>query len=230
MKKVFADFLFNFTSDENYFTEFEVTSDHKPLINKILKELTNEDYAEYVKHLGERWPLGFEFFDKCIDFVDEENKYSFLELVWNMFFDGMDSNKTDGIHPWMGQFNPINEKDGHDIRYARWFREGAVRFEINEDNIIESASSSVYPAWWNNFEHFLEEVCEFRNKDFLIALLTELSKRLKRREQLNLPNKKGKRELLKVFKTWAGSDLSYFDSEDLDWFDNSPFLDNEEIQ
>ena len=74
----------------------------------------------------------------------------------------------------------------------------------------------------------MEEVCEFRSKDFLINLLTELSKRLKKDEQPSLPSEKGKKELLEIFKTWAGSDLSYFNGDEADWFSNVPFFDTEE--
>ena len=231
MKKEFSNFLFNFTTDEDYSIDFEVTNEHQPLINKILKELTYEEYETFVKQLDDRWFLGFEFFDRCIDFVVEENKEKFLELVWDMFFDQMDSSKTEGWHPWLGQFNPLDgleTEDDFESRNARWFREGAIRYEIAEDDILGSAYLILYPSWWINFEHFLEEVCEFRSKDFLINLLTELSKRLKKDEQPSLPSDKGKKELLEIFKTWAGSDLSYFDGDEQDWFSNVPFFETEE--
>jgi len=227
MKKEYSDFLFNFTTDENYWTEFEVTSDHQLLINKLLSELTDKDFETYVKKLGERWFLGFEFFYKCIDFIDEDHKEKFLELVWDMFFDQMDSSKTDGWHPWMGQFNPL-DGDDFESRVSRWFREGVIRFEIDEDDILGSANLFLYPSWWINFEHFLVEVCEFQSKDFLINLLTELSKKLKKDEQPSLPSEKSKKKLLEIFKIWAGSDLSYFNGDEQDWFSSVPFFDTQE--
>jgi hypothetical protein len=41
---------------------------------------------------------------------------------------------------------------------------------------------------------------------------------LKKDEQLSLSSETGKKELLIIFKRWAGSDLSYFDGDEQDWF------------
>ena len=223
MKKEYSNFLFNFTTDENYWTEFEVTSEHRLLINKILKELTYEEYETFVKQLDDRWVLGFEFFDGCIDFVDEENKEKFLELVWDMFCDQMDSRKSDGFHPWMGQFNPlrgISTEDDFETRASRWFREGTIRYEFSiysdEDILIPLGYTYSY-GWWRNIEHFLKEVCEFQTKDFLMNLLVRLGNRLKKDGQLNLVEEMSKDELLETFQIWAGSDLDYIDISILDW-------------
>ena len=222
MKQEFTNFLFNFTTDEEYFTEFEVTPDHRILINKLLNEMTDEDFGTYVKKLGERWFLGFEFFYKCIDFIDEKNKEKFLKLVWGMFSDQMDSSKTDGFHPWMGQFNPfeLDEEVDFETRASRWFREGTIRYEFSifsDEDILFPLGYTYSLGWWRNIEIFLDEFCEFQTKDFLLNLLNRLSDRLKQDDRLNLAGEMSKHELLEAFKTRVGSDLNYFDSDNVDW-------------
>ena len=59
-----------------------------------------------------------------------------------MFFDEMDSNKTDGFHPWLGQFNPLHEED-RATRHARWFREGVIRFEFDEWSMVSEGSGEL---------------------------------------------------------------------------------------
>lgn len=222
MKKEFSNFLYNFTTDEECFTEFEVTPDHRILINKLLNEISDEDMSTYIKKLGERWFLGFEFFDKCIDFIDEANKEKFLELVWNMFSDQMDSSKSEGFHPWMGQFNPfeLDEESDFETRAPRWFREGTIRHEFSiysHEDILIPLGYTYSLGWWKNIEHFLKEVCEYQTKEFLMNLLLRLGNRLKKDEPLNIFQEMSKHELLETFKIWAGSDLHYFDSDILDW-------------
>ena len=120
---------------------------------------------------------------------------------------------------WHGQFNPLYEVKS-DTKFAKWFREGVIRFELNEysdENILVPLGYTYNYRWWKNIEHFLDEVGELQTKDYLLNLLNGLGNRLKKTEQLNLAGEMSKQELIDAFKTWAGSDLGYFDRDDLDW-------------
>ena len=105
MKQEYQDFLFKFTSDEDFFCE--PVPGVESILNELLSEITEKDLIDYADSFEDRFLLGFDFF-ACAEMVAEKNKEKFLAFTWVMFRDGADDKKTDGFHPWMGQFNPLN--------------------------------------------------------------------------------------------------------------------------
>ena len=221
MKKEFEDFLFNFTTDYIGFRDdpekLKVQATHRVLINDLLKEVSAKDVKKYASQLNNRWlALGFKFLDECIEFVDGQNKVKFLEFVWLMF--AFERDQTDW-HQWSGQFDPLYEAKP-DWKYAKWFREGAIRFELKgykEQYILGPLEYTFQYLWWKNIEHFLGELCEFQTNDFILIFLKQLGKKLDKDEQLSISNKMNNFQILEVFKTWADDDLKRFDEEEMDW-------------
>ena len=221
MKKEYSDFLFNFTTDDIGFYDFnkplKIQPQQEVLLNDILNEVTTPELEKYSNQLHNRWlACGFEFLNTCIEFVGEQNKVKFLEFVWLMF--AIERAETEW-HSWNGKFDPLYEVKP-DTKFAKWFREGVIRFEFKEysgEHILVPLGNTYNYRWWKNIEHFLDEVGELQTKDYLLKLLDALGQQLKKDEQLSLPNETDKKELLNIFKTWAGSDLSYFDGDSVDW-------------
>ena len=212
MKKEFKDFLFRFTDEEN--ADFKIKSTERDLLNNILREVSTQELAMYASQLNNRWLLGFTFWDACFDFVEEKNKVKFLEIVWIMF--SSEKDKEDW-HPWDGQFDPLyGEK--RDSKKAKWFREGVVRFELDE-TLLPLQYTFNY-GWWNNIEHLLGDLCKFRKKDFLINFLINLAKKINKVEQLSLSLEMDKFEILETFKFWAGKELSNLDTQETNWYSN----------
>ena len=77
-------------------------------------------------------------------------------------------------HQWSGQFDPLYEAKP-DWKYAKWFREGAIRFELKgykEQHILVPLEYTFQYLWWKNIEHFLGELCEFQTNDFIQNITT----------------------------------------------------------
>ena len=223
MKQEYQDFLFKFTSDEDFFCE-PVTG-VESILNELLSEITEKELIAYADSFEDRFLLGFDFF-ACAEIVAEKNKEKFLAFTWVMFRDGADDKKTDGFHPWMGQFNPLEPYQHPDCRNSAWFREGVIRHEL-QDGLYAMGHTYSY-GWWKDFPHFLNELVEFQTKEFIVSFLEELGEKLDKValkeygekldkiEPLNIHTGQEKSQILEVFKSWAGDDLKLFDTE-IDW-------------
>ena len=223
MKQEYQDFLFNFTSDEDFFCE-PVTG-VESILNELLSEITEKELIAYADSFEDRFLLGFGFF-ACADMVAEKNKEKFLALTWVMFGDEQDDSKTDGFHPWMGQFDPLEPYQHPDCRNSAWFREGVIRHELQVD--LDAMGHTYSYGWWKDFPHFLNEFFEFQTKEFIVSFLEELGEKLDKVAlveygekldkiaPLNIHIGLEKSQILEVFKSWAGDDLKLFDKE-IDW-------------
>ena len=213
MKQEYQDFLFNFTSDEDFFCE-PVTG-VESILNELLSEITEKELIAYADSFEDRFLLGFDFF-ACAEIVAEKNKEKFLAFTWVMFRDGADDKKTDGFHPWMGQFNPLEPYQHPDCRNSAWFREGVIRHELQVD--LDAMGYTYSYGWWKDFPHFLNELVEFQTKKFIVSFLEELGEKLDKIELLNIHTGLEKSQILEVFRSWAGDDLKLFDAY-IDWDD-----------
>ena len=221
MKQKYQDFLFKFTTDDHL--SCEPVMGCESILNELLYEITEEELIAYAESFEDRCLLGFGFFD-CADMVAEKNKEKFLALTWVMFGDQQDDSKTDGNHPWMGLFNPIEPYQHPDCRYSAWFREGVIRHEL----YLTSMGWTYNYGWWKDFSHFLNELFEFQTKEFIVSFLEELGEKLDKVAleeygekldkiaPLNIHIGLEKSQILEVFKSWAGDDLKLFDTE-IDW-------------
>ena len=213
MKQEYQDFLFNFTSNEDFFCE-PVTG-VESILNELLSEITEKDLIDYADSFEDRFLLGFDFF-ACAEIVAEKNKEKFLAFTWVMFRDGADDKKTDGFHPWMGQFNPLEPYQHPDCRNSAWFREGVIRHELQVG--LHAMGYTYQYGWWKDFPHFLNELVEFQTKKFIVSFLEELGEKLDKIELLNIHTGLEKSQILEVFRSWAGDDLKLFDAY-IDWDD-----------
>ena len=223
MKQEYQDFLFKFTSDDNFFCKPVTGIDS--ILNELLFEITEKELIAYADSFEDRFLLGFDFF-ACAEIVAEKNKEKFLAFTWVMFRDGADDKKTDGFHPWMGVDNPLEPYQHPDCRNSAWFREGVIRHEL-QDGLHAMGHTYSY-GWWKDFTHFLNELFEFQTKEFIVSFLEELGEKLDKVAleeygekldkiaPLNIHIGLEKSQILEVFKSWAGDDLKLFDTE-IDW-------------
>ena len=218
MKQNYKDFLVKFTSTGDY-PEPVIQFHDRGMVNNFLKDVSSKELAAYVSKTNDRWLVGFPFFDGCINFVELSNKKKFLEFTWVMFADQDGDTKPNAFHPWKGQFNPLDGEE-RDSKSSEWFREGAIRFELDET--LSALEWTYKYGWWSSIEHFLNELCMFQTNDFVVAALSELAKKMNKKDGLVLPVEKGNFETLEVFKNWARDDLKLFDGDDIDWLFNSP--------
>jgi len=220
VKKEFEDFLFNFTTDDDLDGSPRELSDREAeLLNPLLTNVSEQDLLDYISTIGERFFNGFFFFNSCFDKIDLTNKEKFLQFTWIMFADQADDTKTEGYHAWMGQFDPLCGEEA-DHKYAKWFREGIIRFEFEkyeEQHILVPLEYTFQYLWWKNIEHFLDELCEFQTKDFILIFLKQLGKKLDKDKQLSMPSEMNNFQISEAFQTWAGDDLKQFDEEEMDW-------------
>jgi hypothetical protein len=96
----------------------------------------------------------------------------------------------------------------------------AHRFEFEkyeEQHILVPLEYTFKYRWWKNIEHFLDELCEFQTKDFILIFLKQLGKKLDKDKQLSMPSEMNIFQISEAFQTWAGDDLKQFDEEEMDW-------------
>lgn len=228
MEQKFKDFLYHFTTDDHWVLDFQVKPEHAILINDLLRLNSVLDLQNFAEQIGDRWFVGMHFLFQCFEHVHDANRLAFLEFVWEMFWNGTFSENTDGFHPWVGYFDPLDEEDPK-TKFATWFREGVIRFELNEDDIEGSLSSSVNPYWWENLNHFLNEVCAYQSPECLFNVLDYFANKIYEQElgeagsdlsttgqsvenvnnkkQFLLNHKLNKIEALDAFKSWASDKL-----------------------
>ena len=237
MDKKIKDFLFHFTTDDHWDLDFKVKPDHVILINDLLRLNSVEDLQNYAEQIRDRWFVGMHFLFECCEHVQNDNRLAFLEFVWEMFWNGTFSENTDGFHPWVGYFDPLDEEDPK-TKFATWFREGVIRFEFDCDNIAESLSFSVNPYWWKNLDHFLNEVSAYRTKHCLFKALDYFANKIyepsliqsksdlsttaqsydnennNNNVKFSVNHELSKAELIDAFKSWASDRLSLYDFRD----------------
>ena len=225
MRKEYQDFLNNFATDEDILNDLELKQSDKSILNNLLRETMPDELITFTKDRKGSWLSGFNFFDNCCNAVLETNKVKFLEFTWIMFSDQASAEK-DNHHPWCGVFDPLHEAD-FKSRRTLWFLEGVIRFEFTlQDKFLPGSFLLVMDHtynynWWNNIEHFLDELCQFQSKEFVIKFLQKLSKKLNKQEKLSLSQRFNKYQNLQAFKNWADEDLKHFNAEDIDWYDGN---------
>jgi len=232
MDRKFKDFLYNFTTDDHWVLDFEVEPKHAILINDLLCLYSVDDLQSYAEQVGDRWFVGMHFLFQCVEYVDDTNRLPFLEFVWEMFRNGTSNENTDGFHAWVGSFDPI-EGEELNSRLATWFREGVIRFELDQDDIDGSLNWSVSPYWWKSLDHFLAELCAYQTTGCFLKALEYFAnvifeQRLKKsksklsntgqvsckrseQEKFLLNHDLSKLEVLKAFKSWAADELYSYD-------------------
>ena len=182
MKKEYKEFLYKFTSDDDLDGSPRQLSDREAeLLNQLLTNVSEQDLLDYISTIGERFFIGFFFFGSCVDKIDLTNKEKFLQFTWIMFRDQADDTKTDGYHAWYGQFDPLYGEENSNSRYASLFREGFIKYDLDNDFASLYLGNS---GWWDSVSNFFEEILLYMDSknysdfvnSFAKALITGMDK------------------------------------------------------
>jgi hypothetical protein len=211
MEKKYQDLLQKFwTEDVN---DFDLSSNDidREILNEFFESHSCEQIRNLVLREQDGWYSGWVFFERFHDSIEEIFKEKFLFTVWMMFRSY--TIRNDGWHNWRGQFDPLYQVDPK-TKYAELFREGYIRFELSGE--LGDLESSYQYGWWKNLNHFLVEIIEYRDEDFVFKYVKMISGLLFPQKNFEIEKNSSKNRIVEELISFLGENTHDIDGLFLD--------------